>query len=754
MSEHLLRLLAKLLALLTLLVPGLVPDHGGGPRPDRPVRPDRIDLSGAAPAPFDANGSVEQVWLTGAQPGQALKLVARNGKVVATGEADAQGSLILRDVEPRRGYRVAAGAGAALVASPTLEVTAPDDPPEQAFYESQELDAGYGYLETRDGTLLSVTVRLPGPAEDGPYPTLVEYGGYPVSDPGSTQPSTLIGGVLGYATVSVNIRGTGCSGGAFEYFETLQATDGYDVVETVAAQDWVKHNHVGMVGLSYSGISQLFVAQWQPPSLAAIAPMSVIADTVRGTLAPGGIPNSGFAREWAEERKRDAQPGGQRWAQRRMDDGDLVCIANQALRAQSPDIIEMIETNEYWTDELAAPLTPEMFVHRIEAPTFLAGAWQDEQTGGYFANMFDDFTGADDAWFTAMNGGHTDALGPATFARWMEFLQLFVDREVPAVPAVAPLVLEGIADQVFGVPVELPPDRFADVDDHAAALARFRQDPRVRILFDNGAGGQPGAPVPVFETTSEEWPLTGTVPTPWYLGEGGDLLDAPPAEAADETYRYDTSRKDLTTFEGGTDSVWRALPPWRWTPPAPESALAYETDPLSEPLVMAGSGSIDLWLRSTAPDVDLQATISEVRPDGVETLVQSGWLRASHRALHPDATELRPIHPHTEESVAPLPAGEYAETRLEMFPFAHAFREGSRVRIVIDTPGGTRPRWKFNVVDPGGDVFNTLGLGGAHASKVVLPVLADVEAEGGLPPCPSLRFQPCRDGADLARGVK
>jgi hypothetical protein len=52
------------------------------------------------------------------------------------------------------------------------------------------------------------------------------------------------------------------------------------------------------------------------------------------------------------------------------------------------------------------------FVGKITVPTYLAGAWQDEQTGGYFANLLDKFTGTKDAWFTAQNGNHTDALDP------------------------------------------------------------------------------------------------------------------------------------------------------------------------------------------------------------------------------------------------------------------------------------------------------------------------------------------------------
>ena len=95
--------------------------------------------------------------------------------------------------------------------------------------------------------------------------------------------------------MSLRMRGTGCSGGAFDYFEKLQRLDGYDVIETVAAQPWVKGGKVGMVGLSYPGIAQLFVASTRPPHLAAITPMSTFDDTARGVVAPGGIFNTGFA---------------------------------------------------------------------------------------------------------------------------------------------------------------------------------------------------------------------------------------------------------------------------------------------------------------------------------------------------------------------------------------------------------------------------------------------------------------------------
>src|SRR6185436_3501659 len=176
-----------------------------------------------------------------------------------------------------------------------------------------------------------INVRLPGPPEDGPYPTLVEYSGYGYARPSGPQSGIQpVASALGYAVVDVNMRGTGCSGGAFDFFEMLQSLDGYDVVEAVAAQPWSNGN-VGLVGISYPGISQLFVAQTQPPHLRAITPLSVIADTYRSTLYPGGILNNGFATDWAEDRAHDSRPApdGQAWAQERIDAGDTTCAANQ-----------------------------------------------------------------------------------------------------------------------------------------------------------------------------------------------------------------------------------------------------------------------------------------------------------------------------------------------------------------------------------------------------------------------------------------
>jgi predicted acyl esterase len=136
-------------------------------------------------------------------------------------------------------------------------------------------------------------------------------------------------------------------------------------------------------------------------------------------------------------------------------------------------------------------------------------------------------------------------------------------------------------------------------------------------------------------------------------------------------------------------------------------------------------------------------TISEVRPDGKETYVQSGWLRASQRALDTTtSTHLLPVQTHARADVEPLPTGDAALVRVPLYPFAHAFRAGSRIRIVVQPPGGNRPAWAFAAL-PG---KRTVTISHAHAqpSKVVLPVVSGVDVSTPLPACGTLRGQPCR----------
>ena len=380
-------------------------------------------------------------------------------------------------------------------------------PPNTQIYNQTIPSDGYGYLRTRDGTKLAINVHSPEdvtnvfpgldlpPIPDGPTPTLIEYSGYGYANPAGPQNGiAILANLMGFTVVDVNMRGTGCSGGAFDFFEPLQNLDGYDVIETVARQPWVKHHKVGMMGISYGGISQLFTAQTNPPSLAAISPLSVL-DSTQTTLYPGGILNTGFAVNWAKERVHEAKPaspnGGQPWAYQRIQEGDQTCKANQALHGWAADLLAKIRANDHYVPRVADPLAPITFVKKIKKPVFMACQFQDEQTGGHCPTLAKHFTGTNRKWFTFTNGTHVDSLAPETFNRWYDFLQLYVAKQAPitrsaAIQAAAPVIYQ-VAMGISGV--TMPPDPIQQQPTYAGARAAFEQLKPIRVLFDNGAGG-------------------------------------------------------------------------------------------------------------------------------------------------------------------------------------------------------------------------------------------------------------------------
>jgi predicted acyl esterase len=713
-----------------------------------------VIASAASAASLHARGSVEQVQVTGAKAGARLTLVDRRGHTVQSQRAGSLGGAVFRGVRPGRGYVVRRAAGAR--SGPFTVLANRSAPPSTKTYNQKLPKSGYGYVTTRDGTQLAIDVHLPTIGGPGPFPTLVEYSGYGYANPAGGESSIAqIAELLGYAVVDVNMRGTGCSGGAFDYFEPLQGLDGYDVIETVARQPWALHHKVGMMGISYGGISQLFVGATNPPSLAAITPLSVIDNTAT-TLYPGGILNTGFALSWAKDRVHDARPasatGGQGWALKRITGGDATCRANQALHPEAVDLLKKTHDNRFYVPAVADPLAPITFVHKIKSPVYLACQFTDEQTGGHCPDLVGHFTGTNRKWFTFTNGTHIDSLDPATFTRWYDFLELYVARRAPRLPDAIKALAPAVFATSMGISgVQLPDDPIQAQPDYASARAAFEALPPVRILFDNGAGGAAaGAPVAGFEQSFASFPLPGTQARSWYLDAGGALTAAAPAAEGADAFAWRRTARPATSFTGNTAAapggLWTATPAYRWLESPAGTAASYVSDPLTADTTIVGAGALQAWIKASTPDVDLQVTVSEVRPDGNESFVQNGWLRAGRRKLDPrKSTELAPVPSLRKADAAPLPAGRFTRVDIPLYYQGHVYRTGSRLRITVSAPRGDQPVWAFGDLQPAtGGATVTLARGAGRPSRVILPVVPGVAVPTPLPPCPGLRGEACR----------
>jgi len=169
-----------------------------------------------------------------------------------------------------------------------------------------------------------------------------------------------------------------------------------------------------------------------------------------------------------------------------------------------------------------------------------------------------------------------------------------------------------------------------------------------------------------------------------------------------------------------------------WDKPVPPGgALAWTTKPLTQDVETLGPASADLWISSTSVDTDLQVTITEVRPDGQETYVARGWLRASQRKLDPKlSTVTRPYQTQQQSDLQLLTPLTPVLARVEVFPFDHVFRARSAIRMIVDTPSQTGG-WNFLLRPTAAQ--NTILHDREHPSRLVLGTLPGGRANGTAP---------------------
>ena len=97
----------------------------------------------------------------------------------------------------------------------------------------------------------------------------------------------------GYVHIIGSVRGTGRSGGAYQYQSPVDNRDIYEIIEWAAKQSWCNGN-VGMIGIAEFAANQPKVATLQPPHLKTVAPLFAFWDNYRHFWWTGGILSNGF----------------------------------------------------------------------------------------------------------------------------------------------------------------------------------------------------------------------------------------------------------------------------------------------------------------------------------------------------------------------------------------------------------------------------------------------------------------------------
>ena len=131
--------------------------------------------------------------------------------------------------------------------------------------------------------------------------------------------------------------------------------------------------------------------------------------------------------------------------------------------------------------------------------------------------------------------------------------------------------------------------------------------------------------------------------------------------------------------------------PLTWAPEFEgTTVLTFDSPPLNSPLVIGGPGDVTIYLKSTAIEVELAATIFDVAPDGTSTKITDGAQLGSQRELDPstswysrDGKLIRPNHYFTKARSSAVPIGEAVRLDIELVPTVMRIPAEHRLRLKL-----------------------------------------------------------------------
>jgi putative CocE/NonD family hydrolase len=185
------------------------------------------------------------------------------------------------------------------------------------------------------------------------------------------------------------------------------------------------------------------------------------------------------------------------------------------------------------------------------------------------------------------------------------------------------------------------------------------------------------APVRVFLGGVRRWrdlddfPPPTMVPRPYYLQPEGGLGAAPPRASDPDRYRYDPA--DPTPSVGGASLSDNSGSKDNRSLEARADVLVYTSEPLEDALTVIGPVRASLWVASSLEHTDFFVRVCDVGPNGRSYNLSDGLLRLSPAR----------------------PAAPDGRIEIELWPLAHVFQRGHRVRILIAS--GTHPRYARNL---------------------------------------------------------
>lgn len=484
------------------------------------------------------------------------------------------------------------------------------------------------WIPMPDGVRLHARIWRPEDSLDQPVPALLEYLPYRLDDwtaPRDSERHPYYAG-HGYASVRVDIRGTGSSDGHFvDEYSPQELEDGVSVILWLADQPWCS-GQVGMFGISWGGFNALQLAALAPEPLKAIVTVCSTDDRYDNDVhymggVVLGIDMSGWAGTMLAFNARPPRPEvvGERWVEQWRD-------RLENMQPMAPIWLAHQERDEYWRRGSVCE-----DYSGIRAAVLAVGGWHDPYRDTVFRlaqNLEVPVRGIIGPW----SHQYPDrGLAPGPSIGFLQETVRWWDRW-----------LKGVENRVEGEPLL----RVFVMDSERPAT--YYSERRGRWV---GVGEWPAAAVQYTDLALSDAACSAVV------GKDGTVIVRTPQHTGTAAGRF-------FPFGNATD-----LPPDQRADDGRSVTLTFS--PLPQRLDILGNPRVHLRLACDRPQGTVVVRLCDVAPDGASTLITRGVLNLNKR--------------NGRERNDEMPVDEMVDVEVDLVSIGYAVPAGNTLRLALSS---------------------------------------------------------------------
>ena len=605
----------------------------------------------------------------------------------------------------------------------------------------------------RDGVRLATDIYLP--ARDGrpleePLPVLLARTPYNKREPETANRNGRYYACRGYVVTIQDCRGCHGSEGEMDFLRQ-EGNDGYDTMTWITRQPWC-NGKIGTMGTSYMAWCESALATLNPPGLAAMWVNEGGSNAYTSSVRHGGCMELRFLC-WAF------------WH---------AALNSNAQLKQNPEVETMLRNLNVREWLLKLPFKPgesplahvphyerwalELLTHGDYDDYWKDPSWNFELHWDKHADVPMVFSGG---WYDSYARATTES-----------FIGLSRGKKGPVRLLMGPWVHGGANLEVsYAGEIDLGPDAAMDYNlerlrwfDHwlKGLETGVQNEPPVKIFVMGSGDGRKNAEGRLNHggrwRMEEEWPLSRTRYTRFYLHTNGSLQPTPPTDEGATTYDFDP--QDPVPSIGGNVSSLSTLKPLPQDIPTPSllpssvtrenilaaggwnqrespdifgarapyaplalhpDVLVFQTEPLKQELEVTGPITVTLWASSLAVDTDFTVKLIDLYSPNED--YHEGF------ALNLSDSIIRARYRNSWEQPEPLKPGEVYHFTIILYPTSNLFQVGHRIRVDISSSNFPRFDVNPNTGEPLGRhthtqvARNTIYHNRTHPSHIVLPVI-------------------------------